>query len=91
MAVIATVTRGANLTPQVNGVLLVFVLPEPYVAGSLVVHINGIRTPHFAETSATQLTFLDAPRIGDEVMVQYEILTDGLTFPIVIASGIPPF
>lgn len=93
-------TKTLDITGQVTGVATSFVLPDTIIATSLVVHWNGTRlrpTVEFAETGPSTFDWIvgpkfPAPKVGDTLQVQYEVLAAGETvlFPLVVASGIPP-
>lgn len=60
----------------VNGSTTAFSALRPYIAGSLEVHINGVkqkRGTHFTETtpSTGAFTMGDAPFTGDDIMINY--------------------
>lgn len=88
-------TRTEDLTSQIDGVRTDFVTAEAFEVGTLEVHLNGVRlqpTENFEELSATSLRVFDAPKIGDTLLVQSEVVGAGDTFvfPTVVASGIDP-
>ena len=88
-------TRTEDLTSQIDGVRTDFVTAEAFEVGTLEVHVNGVRlqpTENFEELSATSLRVFDAPKIGDTLLVQSEVVGAGDTFvfPTVLASGIDP-
>lgn len=83
----ATITR--NLTPSVNGVATSFTTPHNFVPASLVVSLNGIQQTddEYAETSTSTFSMTNAPRIGDTLWVQYEIVEAGETVLVPIVVG----
>ena len=88
-------TRTEDLTSQIDGVKIDFVTAESFEVGTLEVHLNGVRlqpTENFAELSATSFRVFDAPKVGDTLLVQSEVVSAGdtLVFPTVVASGIDP-
>lgn len=93
-------TRTHDLTAQVDGVNVLFITPENFIAGTLEVHHNGSRLRkgiEFTETTPASFTWVvapkfPAPKTGDTLLVQYEQLNAGdpEIFPLVIASGIDP-
>lgn len=95
-------TRTKNLTAQIDGVTKSFLTPENFDAGTLEVHLNGVRllrasAPNgdFTETGPASFALdaaCPAPVVGDTLQVQYEIssLGDPTIFPTVIASGFDP-
>ena len=91
-----TNTKQADLSAQIDGLRTVFTLPEQYIAGSVAVFLSGvaqqpITSIWFEGPGVTEITFVDPPdNVEDYTLtVQYEV--DATSFPIVIASGIPPF
>lgn len=70
-------TRTADLTPQIDGIKTVFLLPDPYVADSVQVHLDGIlQLPgtYFVETPPLSITVATPPTVGQELQVQYEVI-----------------
>jgi len=89
------VTRTEDLTSQIDGVRTDFVTAESFELGTLEVHLNGVRlqpTENFEELSATSFRVFEAPKVGDTLLVQSEVVGAGDTFvfPTVVASGIDP-
>lgn len=88
-------TRTRDLSEQVNGVATVFSTFEDYVPGTLEVYLNGVRQQRgvfFEETGAQGFATSEAPRTGDALSVQYEVVGPGdvFVFPTVVPSGINP-
>lgn len=93
-------TRTVDITSQVDGAATSFVLPDTIIVTSLVAHWNGTRLRpgvEFVETGPSTFDWIvgpkfPAPKVGDTLQVQYEVLVAGETvlFPLVVASGIPP-
>jgi len=89
-------TRTKDVTAQVNGVAVLFTVPETYDPLSLEVFFNGVRLRkgvEFVETPPNKFTWLataklPAPAVGDTVQVQYEVGT--ASDVLVVASGIDP-
>ena len=93
-------TKIANLSDQVDGSAVVFLVPEVYLAGTLNVYLNGQRLvsgtvpdDDFEEIAPTYNTFrmCVTPRTNCILQVQYEV-DDGVTtvFPVVQAYSIDP-
>ena len=74
-------TRTQDLTAQVDGVAVQFTTPETFIAGSLVVYVDGarLRPGQWTEDSTTQFTLTGAPVVGEGVLVQYEIAAEVAT------------
>jgi hypothetical protein len=88
-------TRTRDLTSQVNGVATEFSTLEPYLPGTLEVHLNGVRQRRdvfFSETGISTFATTEAPRAGDALAAQFEVEGPGdvLVFPTVVPSGIDP-
>lgn len=88
-------TRTRDITSQVNGVTTTFSTLEPYLPGTLEVYLNGVRQRRevfFVETGGALFTTSEAPKVGDSLLVQFEVQEPGdvVVFPMVIPSGIPP-
>lgn len=88
-------TIGEDLTPQVDGATALFTIAGgPFIAGTLNVYHNGSRLRSgydFNETGSLDGFVLEfTPRVGDSVLVQYEIEDFGAGFPLVIAYGQDP-
>jgi len=91
----ADVTRTEDLTSQIDGVRTDFVTAEAFEVGTLEVHLNGVRLQkgeNFEELSTSSFRILEAPKLGDTLLVQTEVVGAGdtLLFPTVTASGIDP-
>lgn len=88
-------TRTDDISQQVDGVRTEFQVPVELVPGTLEVHVNGVRQEpgvHFEEMGTVSFRMFEAPRIGDTLQLQYEVVGPGDTyvFPMVVASGIDP-
>ena len=86
-------TRSEDLTAQVDGASLAFTTGQMFVLGSLVVVLNGqrLRPGHgYVETSFDTFDLDLVPRVGEHLLVQYEIEETGTGFPIVIGYGFDP-
>jgi hypothetical protein len=88
-------TRTHDISAQVNGVATAFSTPEPFLAGTLVVYLNGVRQRRdvfFSETGTQTFSTTEPPRVGDALSVQYEVVGAGdvIVFPTVNPSGIDP-
>ena len=88
-------TRTEDLTSQIDGVKTDFVTADSFEVGTLEVHLNGVRlqpNENFEELSPTSFRVFDAPKVGDTLLVQSEVVGAGDTFvfPTVVASGIDP-
>jgi hypothetical protein len=88
-------TRTDDLTPQVDGVRTLFESPAEFVMGTMEVHLNGVRQEpgvHFEEVANMGLRMFEAPRPGDTLQLQCEVLGpgDSYVYPMVVASGIDP-
>lgn len=88
-------TRTEDLTSHIDGARTDFVTAETFLAGTLEVHLNGVRqqpNENFQELSTTGFRVFDAPKVGDTLLVQSEVASPGdtLIFPTVTASGIDP-
>lgn len=60
---------------SINGSNAVFTLANTYVAGSLIVILNGVLqtiTDDYTESAATTITFGTAPKTGDQLWVTYK-------------------
>jgi hypothetical protein len=67
---------GENLTSQVTGSATVFTLAYPYIAGSVIVFVDGIRqlkTSDYTESGTLTITFLGGrqPASGQDLVVDY--------------------
>lgn len=88
-------TRTRDLSAQVNGVATSFSTLEDYFPGTLEVELNGVRQRRgifFSETGTQSFTTTEAPRLGDALSAQFEVVGPGdvFVFPTVIPSGIDP-
>jgi hypothetical protein len=86
-------TRTEDLTAQVNGFASTFATTQLFIAGSLVVELNGqrLRPLHdYDETSFSTFTTDLVPRLGEHLLVQYEIEETGTGFPLVVAYTSDP-
>ena len=83
-------TRSRELSQQITGVATLFVAPDQYLEGTLVVYLNGIRQRagvFFQELGGQGFRTSQAPLVGDSLAVQYEV-ADGP--PLVDGSGLEP-
>lgn len=87
-----------DLTAQINGSNSSFsTAPYAFIGGTLVPHLSGQRlregvSNDYVETGSTSFSTVYVPRVGDTMLVQFEIDT-GLSIAsadLVIASGIDP-
>ena len=83
-------TKTADLSAAADGIATTFAAPEPYVAGSLQVWLDGMRLRpgignDYQETSSTQFLMAVAPLLGAVLLVNYEV-EDAL----VVAAGTFP-
>ena len=64
-----------NVSPDESpdGELTVFTVPESYIAGSLIVFLNGLAEANFTETTSETFTFDTAPEVGDIIKLAYSI------------------
>lgn len=91
----ATITK--DLTAQVDGLATSFtVAPDAFIPGTLNVELNGQRlragAPHdFVETGLSTFTTTLTPRVGEHLLVQYEIEDTGAGFPLVEAYSVEDF
>jgi hypothetical protein len=88
-------TRTRDLSDQVNGVVTAFSTLEPYLPGTLEVHLNGVRQRpgiFFSETGPQSFMTTEPPRFGDALAAQFEVEGPGdvLVFPTITPSGIDP-
>lgn len=88
-------TRTDDISQQVDGARTEFQVPAELVAATLEIHVNGVRQEpgvHFEEVGTVAFRMFEAPRIGDTLQLQYEVVGPGDTyvFPTVVASGIDP-
>lgn len=68
------IVTGESPTPTVNGVLTVFTVANPYVAGTLEVTRASLRmhpSVDFSETSETTFTMVVAPESTEPLIVDY--------------------
>lgn len=85
-------TKTKNLTSQVDGARTYFECPEAFVATTLEVYLNGVRQERgqfFVEVLPVGFNTDFAPRVGDELQVQYEV-TGPADFYLIEATGIDP-
>ncbi len=61
----------AGVTEAPDGTRRTFSTPSAYVAGALIVYLNGLRESHITEATATTFTFSEAPVSGDQISVFY--------------------
>lgn len=54
-----------------NNVITQFTTNFSYIAGTLMVSLNGLKEIHFIETSGNTFQFEDPPRSGDEITLFY--------------------
>lgn len=89
-------TKTANITALVDGFRTEFSMPFTFIEGTLELHLNGVRLePHeeFVEILDSGFRMMDAPRLGDKLFVQAEIVGPSDTyvaFPDIVATGIDP-
>jgi len=68
-----------NVVPvgDINGVNVLFSFTMPFIAGSVMVYLNGLRQARdedFVEVGRTQIQFMQAPMSGDIIVCDYRIL-----------------
>lgn len=72
VAVTGTSGPYLQLTPNPDGIEIVFTTPNEYKAETLRVLVNGVVTTQFTETDSETFTMTVAPPAGNEVMAIYE-------------------
>lgn len=96
-------TYTEDVSVQIDGVATTFAVGLVYDAGSLEVHLNGVRMlrgapgsglEDFEEVTPGNISFLwncpTPPHVGDTLQVQYEVGGAPFPFPVVIGSGRAP-
>ena len=89
------VTRTEDLTSQIDEVKTATLTAESFITGTLQVRLNGARLQpdgNIQELSASSFRVLEAPKVGDTLLVQSEVAGPGdtISLPTVHESGIDP-